>query len=414
MPVLKGFDRSKALPEQVKIQTMFTAFAAANEVSVRDMETHKQEFDTMLETSDYANLHCYVVSFEGVPEFLCSGGLYPECDFAGKPLQYLGNLSKTMEEISFALIATERGGAFVFAWQHEAVEAGRPFAQLQEAGMVTVKLEEIVRQKDRELKNVVEQLARGEAGEAVQGLERQARVHEVKDPAQRIEAIAKEYARSPENTLVVSPDNRSRIEINAKIHSELQAKGIVGRDGYRIDTLVPRQDLTGADRTWAQRYERDNVLLYSRSLKEMGIERGEYARVKHIDAGKNLLAVVRADGSERTYDPHRQQGASIYQDQEKAFSAGDRLQFTAPAKSDDLKVANRELGTIHSTADDGRIQLTMNQGGRSVSFDPKQHLHLDHGYAVTSQVSQGQSADRVLIHIDTDLGAKDLLNNRMA
>ena len=36
--------------------------------------------------------------------------------------------------------------------QHEAVEAGRPFAQLQDAGMKTVKLEEIVRQKDPELK----------------------------------------------------------------------------------------------------------------------------------------------------------------------------------------------------------------------------------------------------------------------
>ena len=39
--------------------------------------------------------------------------------------------------------------------QHEAVEAGRPFAQLQEAGMKTVKLEQIVRQKDPELRNVV-------------------------------------------------------------------------------------------------------------------------------------------------------------------------------------------------------------------------------------------------------------------
>jgi conjugative relaxase-like TrwC/TraI family protein len=298
--------------------------------------------------------------------------------------------------------------------QHEAVEAGRPFAQLQEAGMVTVKLEEIVRQRDPELKNVVEQLARGEVGEAVQGLERQGRVHEVKDPTQRIEAIAKEYAKSPENTLVVSPDNRSRAEINARIHTELQAKGVVGRDEHRIDTLVPRQDLTGADRTWAQRYERDNVLLYSRSSKETGIEKGEYARVKHIDADKNLLTVIRADGSERTYDPHRQQGVSVYRDQEKAFSVGDRIQFTAPAKSDDLKVANRELGTIQSIADDGRIQLKMDQGGRSVSFDPKLHPHLDHGYAVTSHASQGQTADRVLIHIDTDLGAKDLLNNRMA
>ena len=298
--------------------------------------------------------------------------------------------------------------------QHEAVEAGRPFAQLQEAGMVTVRLDEIVRQSDPELKNVVEQLARGEVGEAVQGLERQGRVHEVKDPAQRIEAIAKEYARSPENTLVVSPDNRSRAEINAKIHAELQAKGVVGSQEYRIGTLVPRQDLTGADRTWAARYEPDNVLLYSRSSKETGIEKGEYARVKYIDADQNLLTVVRADGSERTYDPRRQQGVSVYRDQEKAFSTGDRVQFTAPAKSDELKVANRELGTIKSITDDGRIQLKMDRGGRSVSFDPREHPHIDHGYAVTSHSSQGQTADRVLIHVDTELGAKDLLNNRMA
>jgi hypothetical protein len=35
-------------------------------------------------------------------------------------------------------------------------------------------------------------------------------------------------------------------------------------------------------------------------------------------------------------------------------------------------------------------------------------------YAITSHSSQGQTADRVLIHADTELGARDLLNNRMA
>ncbi|MGA7156192.1 MAG: ATP-binding domain-containing protein [Acidobacteriaceae bacterium] len=39
--------------------------------------------------------------------------------------------------------------------------------------------------------------------------------------------------------------------------------------------------------------------------------------------------------------------------------------------------------------------------------------HLDHGYAVTSHSSQGQTAARVLIHLDTELGAKDLLNHRL-
>ena len=40
--------------------------------------------------------------------------------------------------------------------------------------------------------------------------------------------------------------------------------------------------------------------------------------------------------------------------------------------------------------------------------------HLDHGYAVTSHSRQGQTAERVLIHVDTELRAKDLLNHRMA
>ena len=295
--------------------------------------------------------------------------------------------------------------------QHEAVEAGRPFAQLQFAGMRTAKLDEIVRQRDAALKQVVEQLAKGQVGEAVQGLERQGRVHEVASQAERITAIAKEYARQPENRLVVSPDNRSRAEINQAIRTELQSTGVVGREEHRASVLVPRQDLTGADRTWAERYHFNDVLLYSRNSKETGLQKGEYARVKSVDAAANTLTVARADGSEVTYDPRRQQGVSLYRDQEKAFSTGDRIQFTAPAN--DLKIANRELGTIQSFTDDGRMNLKMD-GGRSVSLDPREHPHFDHGYAVTSHSSQGQTADRVLIHIDTELGAKDLLNNRMA
>lgn len=50
---------------------------------------------------------------------------------------------------------------------------------------------------------------------------------------------------------------------------------------------------------------------------------------------------------------------------------------------------------------------------RSVSLDPREHPHLDYGYTATSHSSQGQTADRVLIHIDNELRAKDLLNNRM-
>lgn len=295
--------------------------------------------------------------------------------------------------------------------QHEAVEAGRPFAQLQEAGMRTVRLEEIVRQKDPELKQAVEQLARGQVGVAINSLDRQGRVHEVKAREERISAIAREYAKSPERTLVVSPDNLSRTEINQRIHAELQARGSVGKEEHRVQTLVPRQEMTGADRSWAQQYRVDDILRYSRSSRETGIAKGEYTRVRGIDAQNNRLTVLRGDGSETTYDPRRQMGVSVYREQEKAFSVGDRIQFTAPNR--ELKIANRELGTVESIAPDGTIRLKLDNG-RTLDYEPQHHPHLDHGYAVTSYSSQGQTAQRVLIHVDTELAAKGLLNSRMA
>lgn len=294
--------------------------------------------------------------------------------------------------------------------QHEAVEAGRPFAQLQQAGMKTVSLDQIVRQKDTELRNVVEQLARGEVGAAVKSLDEQGRVHQFPGREERIDAIAKEYANAPQSTLVVSPDNRSRMYINSRIHSELQQRGVVGKEEHPVQTLVQRQELTGAARTWAEKYEVGDVLRYSRGSKETGIQKGEYARVVAVDVADNQITVALLDGRQQSYDPRRQQGVSVYREEQRAFSVGDRIQFTAPAN--ELKIANRELATVERISD-SKFNLRMD-GGRSVEIDPLRNPHLDHGYAVTSHSSQGQTAERVLVHVDTELGAKDLLNNRMA
>jgi len=51
--------------------------------------------------------------------------------------------------------------------QHQGVEAGRPFEQLQEAGMRTAKLDDIVRQHDPALKSAVEMLATGQVSAAL-------------------------------------------------------------------------------------------------------------------------------------------------------------------------------------------------------------------------------------------------------
>jgi hypothetical protein len=75
--------------------------------------------------------------------------------------------------------------------------------------------------------------------------------------------------------LVVSPDNRSRQEINERIHRELQSSGRVQEQEHQVTVLVPRQEMTGADRQWAAQYEAGDIVRYTRGSQALGVEGGE-------------------------------------------------------------------------------------------------------------------------------------------
>jgi ATP-dependent exoDNAse (exonuclease V) alpha subunit len=168
--------------------------------------------------------------------------------------------------------------------------------------------------------------------------------------------------------------------------------------------------MTGADRQWAGQYQVGDVVRYSRGSEALKIDAGEYARVSHVDAKENRITIERENGTLQSYDPRRLSGVSVHREEEREFSKGDRIQFTAPSKG--LKVANRELGTVKKITSGGDLEIRLDSG-REVRFNVREHAHLDHGYAVTSHSSQGQTAERVLINVDTEK-SEVLVNNRFA
>jgi conjugative relaxase-like TrwC/TraI family protein len=295
--------------------------------------------------------------------------------------------------------------------QHQAVDAGRPFEQMQQAGMHTSQLDRIMRQKDPELRRAVELLAANDTEKGVALLSEQGKVAEIADANERIAAIAKDYAAHPENTLIVSPDNRSRRQINEAVRAELRQNGALGTDAHELRVLDHRSDMTGADRTWAARYSASDVLHYHTGSKALGIKRNSFARVREVDARANLLTVELESGSSVTYDPHRLRGVNVFTESTREFSTGDRIQFTEPNKT--LGVANRDLGTI-TAIDNGQMTVRLDgKQPREITFDTSQFRSLDHGYAVTSHSSQGLTAGRVLANIDTE-SSRLLINARLA
>ena len=273
----------------------------------------------------------------------------------------------------------------------EAVKTGGPYHHLREAGMQTARLGDIVQPRGPVLEEAVEQIARG----VVENLDRHTRVHKVRNRSERLAEMAREYVREPRATLAISPDNESRRELNALIRREMQERGDVSQEQHKLFVL-DSQEMTGADRQWAAEYEVGDVVRYTRGSKVLGLDPGEYASVENVDATNNLITIERANGEYQTYDPRRLSGVTVYREVEREFSVGDRVQFTAPSK--DLHVVDGELGTIEKMNDAGDIKIRMDSG-RAVALNIREHPHLDHGYAVTSQ---GQTAERVLIDVDTE------------
>jgi len=294
--------------------------------------------------------------------------------------------------------------------QHQGVEAGKPFEQLQQSGMQTAMLDRIVRQKNPALRQAVEHLSKNEIAIGVHMLQEQGRIVEIADTDARIATIAKAYVAQPENTLVVSPDNASRRAINQAIRLELQEKGTLATEDRAFLVLASRSEMTGADRGWAARYEVGDVLHYSRGSKAHGLEGGSYAKVVTTNPPENLVTVQRADGELVTYDPSRLRGISAYREIEREFAIGERIQFTAPNR--DLQVANRDLGTLKDFDSDDRMTVRMDSG-KDVTFNPREVRHIDHGYAVTSHSSQGLTSERVLVNMDTE-AHPGLINGRFA
>jgi conjugative relaxase-like TrwC/TraI family protein len=314
--------------------------------------------------------------------FLARGQNHPSADTANRHLYMLdeSSLASTRQMRSFLSKLNPDDRVLVIGdiRQHQGVDAGRPFQQMQEA---------------------------------IAMLAEQGRVTEIPNRHDRIAAIARDYAANPENTIIVSPDNRSRQQINEAVRAELRKAGGLAEDGQTLRTLTHRSDMTGADRTWAARYNPGDVLQYSTGSKAEGIERGSFATVQSVNARANTLTVSLEGGSTLTYDPRRLKGVNVFREVEREFAAGERVQFTAPNK--DLGVANRDLGTVVSL-EDGQMTLRMDgKSARTVRFDTAEFRQFDHGYAVTSHSSQGLTAGRVLAHIDTD-SSQSLINNRLA
>lgn len=282
--------------------------------------------------------------------------------------------------------------------QTEAIEAGKPFAQLQRNGMQTTRIRAIQRQIDPALKAAVELAA---DGWVVPSLAHLKHVEELKVPSERHQAIVSDYVRlcGPERleTLIVAGTNQARREINHMVRESL---GLAGK-GREFETLT-RVDMTQAQRRFAPSYVPGVVIQPEKDYLQAGLLRGETYRVKEALPG-NALELQRPDGSTTIINPRKLTQLSVYQLERTELSIGDTVRINRNDPGRDLTNGDRMriASVIGGVVKLESVEQSDGRPERTLELLASKPLHLEHAYASTVHSSQGLTNDRALISLDT-------------
>ena len=286
--------------------------------------------------------------------------------------------------------------------QLRAVSAGEPFRALQEAGIATAEMDEILRQRDPVLKQAVERLREGRPAEAVRGL---AEVYEVPQEELGAEAARLWLSLDPEaraETAILAPTHFIRAEIHRVVREGLAREGVLHGRELEIERLVNRH-LTAAQRADFRNHEPGDIVVFHSRVPPLRVEEGDPCRI--VRAEGEFVFLEHPSGRTvriRPGDNWVRYRFGIYETARMRIRAGDRIRWTANDKRHGLLNGGE---AVVLGIDSRRVRFDLG-GGRELSLarDDRQLRHIDHAWSSTVHAAQGMTRDAAIGVLDTGHG----------
>lgn len=339
--------------------------------------------------------------------------LAPEAKTAGKDTVWIVDEASMLSAHDMAKLMTRAdkvGARLVLVGdvkQLGSVGAGAAFAQLQQAGMATARLADVVRQTNAGTREAVMASIEGHAGKALAALERGGgKVIEGATPDDRLAAMARHYlALSPSDrarTLVIEPSREGRDRLTGMIRAKLTERGELSAQVVRFEALQAK-GFTRAEAREAASYYIGDVVRFTRDYSAKGVRRGKSFAIAAVDPERGRVALEDSDGRAIDWRP-RQWGAGkaeVFERKPMELRTGDQVQFTRNDR--EAGRVNGLGGTItRIDSDRGRATLKLANGReQKLDLSNPRDAHLRHAYVQTTHAAQGQTASRVLIHADS-------------
>ena len=288
--------------------------------------------------------------------------------------------------------------------QLDAVDAGKPFAQLQAAGMTCAVMDEIVRQREPALKEAVEASLAGDIQRAFEKLGDN--VAEVKADNLAGAAAARWLALSSKErqaTGLMAPSHALRERINAIVRERLIRDGTIDGPAVTGERLVSR-GYTNAEKALAANYAPGDVVAFHRRYKRLGVDKGDELRVAAVDRAAGVVTLEGKNGATVAWEPARlaarRGGVEVHAADAMELRRGDRVCWTR----NDMRRGLMNSGTAEVTAVGEKAVSFRLEDGRALTLrrDDPQLRHIDRAWAATVHAFQGRTVDRVIAAMEAE------------
>lgn len=302
--------------------------------------------------------------------------------------------------------------------QLASVEAGAAFRQLQNHGMETYHLEEIVRQTNRGTRDAVYlSLMRKakaalnriqESGSVIREINQQTSAGKVdhrQSGEARRQALVQDYmqlsASERQNSIILEPSREGRSSTNEMVREALKKEGTLGEE-IRVMRLAS-VDATDAEKRIVATYRDGQIARFSRNLKREGIKRDTYYEIIGRE-GKDVLMRQFGSGEQGDvvrYSPenHSAKNVQLYSHTESGLAVGEKIVWRDNDKNSGR--LNNDWATVEKI--EGTTATFRLANGKTGEFDMSKlgNAHWDYGYAMTVHAAQGKTARNVFVHAET-------------
>ena len=288
------------------------------------------------------------------------------------------------------------------ARQLGAVDAGKPFSVMQQAGAATAHMPQNIRARGEAVKAAAAAAQIGNVEKAMTALE-----------PFTVEAPGRGAEEAAERWLALGPDERSRTaiyasgrrlrgDINRAVQEGLLARGEIGPASLDL-TVLERVNLTNEELRYAQNYAPGMVLDVAERSDGVRLAKGR-AEVVAVDPTAGTVRVRGADAKERTFRPDRLRptrdtGLQLYERKDLTIHERDRIRWTASDHKRGLFNADRaQIVGIDSDV----VSIETSLGVKlDLKRDDPMLQRLDLAYALNAHMAQGLTSDAGIAVMET-------------